>query len=126
MKVWLPIFLAVFIVAQALQWAQGLALPLPIFVVAGVILAAVSNWDRRAGIPFKWFRQWQSIEDPAFQTPDASATSSPQPIPTASRPTVAVPDETAAAQFQEIYPHSQSSSAATEMESEATDSEKVL
>ncbi|MEM1425295.1 MAG: hypothetical protein AAGF75_01905 [Cyanobacteria bacterium P01_H01_bin.130] len=138
MKIWLPIFIAVFIVAQALQWAQGLALPLPIFVVAGVILAAVSNWDRRAGIPFKWFRQWQGVPDPDFQTPDAppasSPTAPPTPIPPTSRPTVASPGETAPAQFQEIYPRSQSSSAATESGatgsettgSETTGSEKVL
>ncbi len=123
MKVWLPIFIAVFIVAQALQWARGLALPLPIFVVAGVILAAVSNWDRRAGIPFKWFRQWQSIPEPTVQTPDTPTASSPPASPTvippASRPTVAAPGETDPVQFQEIYPRSQGSSA-------ATGSEKVL
>ena len=124
MKVWLPIFIAVFIVAQALQWAQGLALPLPIFVVAGVILAAVSNWDRRAGIPFKWFRQWQRAQDPEPQAIAHESSQPPTAIPPSSRPTVSPPTETAPVQFQEIYPRSQSSSIAKE--SEATESEKVL
>ncbi|MEM1427386.1 MAG: hypothetical protein AAGF75_12650, partial [Cyanobacteria bacterium P01_H01_bin.130] len=115
-KVWLPIFIAVFIVAEALQWAQGLALPTPIFVVAGVILAAVSNWDRQAGIPFKWFRQLQGLQGQEHEAQGGQTTA--PTMPTSPPPTDTSSGE--AAQFQEIYPRGQGSSIATE--SEATES----
>ena len=129
MKVWLPIFFAVFIVAEALQWAQGLTLPTPFFVVAGVILAAVSNHDRQAGIPFKWFRQWQDLQEQNFKSQNLQGQDLPQQefspldFQAIAQPLAPPANDTAPVQFQELHPRNRPQGTPLET---ATEAEKVL
>lgn len=43
MQVWIVCFVVFFAAAELYQWIQGITLPLPIFAVAGAVLAVVSN-----------------------------------------------------------------------------------
>lgn len=93
MKVWLPIFFAIFVLAEAFQWFKALDLPTPIFVGAGVILAIASNWERRAGIPFKWFRALRLFEpSEPYEPPEPAIAQTPAvPLQSSVTPTVKLP-----------------------------------
>lgn len=53
MRVWLASFLLLFALAQLFNWMKQLSLPLPMFIVGGVVLAIASNYDKRSGWPFR-------------------------------------------------------------------------
>jgi hypothetical protein len=45
MRLWFVCFVALFGIAELFPWLQGVALPLPLMLGAGVLLALVSNND---------------------------------------------------------------------------------
>ncbi|MCG9885475.1 MAG: hypothetical protein MH825_07855 [Cyanobacteria bacterium] len=63
-RVWLTCFVALFLLAELLQWLKGFRVPGPVFWVGGGLLAIASNFDRRAGVPFKWFPGSEGTEPP--------------------------------------------------------------
>jgi hypothetical protein len=48
----LACFVLFFGLSQLFGWMRQFNLPLPIFILGGAFLAIVSNFDRRAGLPF--------------------------------------------------------------------------
>ena len=56
-KVWLTCFVVWFLLAELLQWLQGMRVPEPVFWAGGLLLAIASNVEKRAGAPFKWFER---------------------------------------------------------------------
>ncbi|GAB4354609.1 MAG: hypothetical protein Fur0042_23660 [Cyanophyceae cyanobacterium] len=63
-RVWLTCFVALFLLAELLQWLKGFRVPGPVFWVGGGLLAIASNFDRRAGVPFKWFPELEGAQPP--------------------------------------------------------------
>ncbi|MFB2838756.1 hypothetical protein [Floridanema evergladense] len=53
MRVWVASFLLLFALAQLFRWMKHLSLPLPVFILGGVLLAIASNYDKRSGWPFR-------------------------------------------------------------------------
>ncbi|XWK90198.1 MAG: hypothetical protein U7127_09150 [Phormidium sp.] len=53
MRVWFASFLLLFALAQIFKWMKHLSLPLPAFILAGLLLAIASNYDKRSGWPFR-------------------------------------------------------------------------
>lgn len=54
MKVWLSCFFGLFAIAELLQWAQHVTLPLPFYILCGAVLAVASNADKQLGfLPLK-------------------------------------------------------------------------
>jgi len=51
MRVLLTSFLVLFGVVELFQWAEGLSLPMPIFVLGGVFLAIASNYHKLKILP---------------------------------------------------------------------------
>ncbi len=51
MRVWAVCVVTFFGAAELYQWLQGLTLPLPVYGVAGLLLAVASNADR-----LRWFQ----------------------------------------------------------------------
>lgn len=62
LRVGIVLVVGFFLGAELLQWFQEITLPRPILWVGGLCLAIASNWDRRAGIPFKWLDRWAALE----------------------------------------------------------------
>jgi hypothetical protein len=58
----LACFVLFFGLSQLFGWMRQFNLPLPIFILGGAFLAIVSNFDRRAGLPF-------SLIDEVFAPP---------------------------------------------------------
>lgn len=52
MKVWLAAVLLLFVLGELFEWGKQLSLPLPIFILGGLLLAIASNYDKRSGWPF--------------------------------------------------------------------------
>lgn len=46
MRIWLTCFGVLFAIAELLQWAKHLTLPLPIFILGGAFLAIASNYNK--------------------------------------------------------------------------------
>ncbi|MDY6784944.1 MAG: hypothetical protein SW833_20790 [Cyanobacteriota bacterium] len=46
MRIWLVSFCALFGVFEFYQWLRALSLPLPVYVVCGLVLAVASNFQR--------------------------------------------------------------------------------
>lgn len=46
MKVWIVSFGILLVLAEFYQWVQEITLPLPVFIVGGVVLAIASNYDK--------------------------------------------------------------------------------
>jgi hypothetical protein len=88
MPIWIVLFVVLFGGMQLFQWAEGLTLPLPFFVAAGVLLAIASNADKRAGLPWRSLELlgWRSVVKPLGTA---------QPLSTATPVTPAVPAEAA-------------------------------
>lgn len=57
MKVWLYAVLLLFVLGQLFEWAKQMSLPLPMFILGGLLLAIASNYDKRSGWPFSLNRQ---------------------------------------------------------------------
>ncbi len=51
MQVWLISFVVLFALYECWDWFSQLNLPLPVFVVGGLFLAIVSNYDKRGLFP---------------------------------------------------------------------------
>jgi hypothetical protein len=51
MQVWLISFVVLFALYECWDWFSQLDLPLPFFVVGGLFLAIVSNYDKRGLFP---------------------------------------------------------------------------
>lgn len=87
MQIWLVCFLVFFGAAELYQWLQGITLPMPVFVVAGTLLAIASNADKfpKKTIPI-------SSAAPATSSPPAA--SSPPP-PSQHYSTTQLPKATA-------------------------------
>ncbi|MEB3337280.1 MAG: hypothetical protein VKJ46_07465 [Leptolyngbyaceae bacterium] len=71
MKVWITSFVILFGLAQLYQLLEPITLPLPVFIVGGVLLAIASNYDKRAGLPFR-LTQPPKPQIPTPQTPNAT------------------------------------------------------
>jgi hypothetical protein len=71
MRVWLVSFGLLFVLAEVYQWIEQITLPLPVYMVGGVLLVIASNYDK--GIC------WFLGRDPAI--PDESP-----PLPPRSSP----------------------------------------
>ena len=69
MRVWITSVLVVFGMVELYQWMKNFTLPLPVFILAGAVLAIASNYGKYAG--------W------SFQSPFAQ--SQMQPLQTALR-----------------------------------------
>ncbi|SRR5579883_871860 len=52
MKVWITVFVLLFGATELLQWVKQFSLPLPIFILGGVFLAAASNYSKLTHLPF--------------------------------------------------------------------------
>jgi hypothetical protein len=49
MRVWLALFLILFIVAELFDWVKEFTLPLPIYILGGAFLAVASNYNQMIG-----------------------------------------------------------------------------
>lgn len=49
MKVWLACFLVLFALAELFDWVQEFSFPLPIYILGGLFLAVVSNYNELVG-----------------------------------------------------------------------------
>jgi hypothetical protein len=65
MQVWLISFVVLFALYECWDWFSQLDLPLPVFVVGGLFLAIVSNYDKRGLFP-----GWPAPGDPGGQATD--------------------------------------------------------
>lgn len=52
MMVWLVCFFVLFALAEFFDWVQELSLPLPIYILGGVLLAVASNYNKIVGSYF--------------------------------------------------------------------------
>lgn len=66
MRVWITSVLVVFGMVELYQWMKNFTLPLPVFILAGVLLAIASNYGKYAGWSFQSPAQ---SDTKAVQTP---------------------------------------------------------
>ncbi|MBD1996699.1 hypothetical protein H6G00_08725 [Leptolyngbya sp. FACHB-541] len=103
MHVWAAFFVIFLGMIELYQWLQGLTLPLPTLIVAGVLLAIASNRNKPAGLPWQNFSQpslpkppQPNSSLPTSQSPNSqSPTSNPQSSIPNPRPTPQLPNLTA-------------------------------
>lgn len=91
MQVWIICFVLFFAAAELYQWLQGMTLPLPVFVIAGALLAVASNTQTL-------LRKQNSLQP----VPSAPEIMLPQPAPPAWSNTEALPAPVAA--LRRYYP----------------------
>lgn len=77
MQVWIVCFVLFFGAAELYQWIQGITLPLPVFAVAGALLAVASNSHLLLRKP----TSLQPVSTP-IKT-DSALPIAPAPVPTA-------------------------------------------
>ncbi|HEY9611751.1 hypothetical protein [Allocoleopsis sp.] len=53
MRVWITSVLVVFGMVELYQWMKNFTLPLPVFIVAGAVLAIASNYGKYSGWSFQ-------------------------------------------------------------------------
>jgi hypothetical protein len=51
-------FFVLFGLTQMWGWMQQFSLQQPTFILGGLLLAIVSNWNRRAAFPFDVLHEW--------------------------------------------------------------------
>jgi hypothetical protein len=56
MKIWITCFILLFGMVELFQWLKDLTLPLPVYVVAGVLLAIASNTKHLPSLPLQSLR----------------------------------------------------------------------
>jgi hypothetical protein len=56
MKVWVTCFILLFGIVEFFQWLKALTLPLPVYVVAGVLLAIASNTEHLPSLSILFFQ----------------------------------------------------------------------
>lgn len=83
MNVWLTSCVLLFVLAQVYQSLEHMTLPLPVFILGGVLLAIASNFDKQAGLPLR-FRSPQAVQ-PLPLTPSPAAPLQPTPSSTADQ-----------------------------------------
>lgn len=86
MQVWIVCFVLFFAAAELYQWLQGITLPLPVFVIAGALLAVASNaqtlLQKQTVLPLQ-----QSAQiDPSQPVPSAWVHTEALPVPVAASP----------------------------------------
>jgi hypothetical protein len=74
MQVWLISFVVLFALYECWDWFSQLDLPLPVFVVGGLFLAIVSNYDKRGLFP-----GWPAPPDPGGEATDGITEPESQP-----------------------------------------------
>jgi hypothetical protein len=75
MQVWLVCLLLFFGAAELYQWVQSITLPMPVFMIAGALLAVASNLNKfstKAPLP-------SSATQPKPMSPDVPPASTPLP-----------------------------------------------
>lgn len=74
MRVWITSFLVLFGIVELYQWMRHFSVPLPMFILAGALLAIASNYGKYGGWSFQEYshdgddrqpRKIPSIEDSA-------------------------------------------------------------
>jgi hypothetical protein len=53
MKIWITCFILLFGMAEFFQWLKDLMLSLPVYIVAGVLLAIASNTEHLPSLPLQ-------------------------------------------------------------------------
>ena len=53
MKVWMTSFLVLFGMVELYQWFRDFTLPLPVFILAGALLAIASNYGKSPGLSYE-------------------------------------------------------------------------
>jgi hypothetical protein len=95
MQVWLISFVVLFALYECWDWFSQLDLPLPVFVVGGLFLAIVSNYDKRGLFP-----GWPAPPDPGGEAtdgitePESPPDSKPAPITASATPSLDSPAPT--------------------------------
>jgi hypothetical protein len=92
MQVWLISFVVLFALYECWDWFSRLELPLPIFVVGGLFLAIVSNYDKRGLFP-----GWPADSRPMGEATDEITEPTPEvprPIPASEIPPLDSPAAT--------------------------------
>lgn len=84
---WLTCFILVFGIAEFYQWVKHFSVPLPVFILAGALLAIASNYKKYAG----WsFQQHDSSKANQGETPSVLGSTKPAnwvpPLPKPTRP----------------------------------------
>lgn len=52
MQVWIASVIIIFALSQFWTWLQGLEYSSPVLALGGLLLALISNYDKRASLPF--------------------------------------------------------------------------
>ncbi|GAB4370598.1 MAG: hypothetical protein Kow00121_11440 [Elainellaceae cyanobacterium] len=79
-QVWVVCFVIFFGSAELYQWVQGITLPMPVFVIAGALLAIASNAD-------KFPRKSTLLTSPtSVSSPAPPASPAPAPAPVTASP----------------------------------------
>jgi hypothetical protein len=84
MKVWITCFVLLFGAAELLQWIQKFSLPLPVFILGGVFLAVISNYEKLKDLPFH--PEYEDPELPTRQTQPIQDSQSPTVAPSTTQP----------------------------------------
>lgn len=87
MQVWIVSFVVLFALYESWDWLSRLELPLPMFVVGGLFLAIVSNYDKRGLFP-----GWPQHLDLGGEAIDETTEPASHPI-APTMPPVASPSE---------------------------------
>ncbi len=64
MRVWLACIFVLFALAELFNWVQKFTLPLPVYILGGVFLAVVSNYDQIIGSYFTSTTSTQTTPEP--------------------------------------------------------------
>jgi hypothetical protein len=88
MRVWVAGVVLFFVMAELYPWVQGLSLPLPLMVVAGLGLAIASNWPALKGSG----RSPQLAAKPAPTASPSQPAQPANPAPPPQRPPTQLPN----------------------------------
>jgi hypothetical protein len=84
MKVWLITCLLLFILVELFQWVKGFILPLPLYLLAGAMLALASNYEK--GLNIWRDKLWEpSLSKPQTPTDQGSELALSQEPPPADK-----------------------------------------
>jgi hypothetical protein len=78
-------FVLFFGIAELYPLSQGISLPMPVFMVAGFLLAIASNYHKPAGLPWRSKQSLTAQSSSGDDPPTATATTkAPSPTPPAT------------------------------------------
>jgi hypothetical protein len=63
MKVWITTFVLLFVIAELFEWLHQFVLPLPIYILGGMLLAVASNYQYRGNVPISWLKQKEILSE---------------------------------------------------------------